>query len=66
MITEQPSLNIQAIATNNQEQSTTEMHEILDEADDEATNIFSQTTTINNDEADEDEYFEITDSPTQT
>lgn len=71
IITEQPSLNIHAIATNDQEQSTTlslattEINEILNETDDEATNIFSQTT-INNDEADEDEYFEITDSPTQT
>lgn len=68
IITEQPSLNIQAIPTNHQEQSialssTTELNEILDETDDEATNMFSQTT-INN-EADEDEYFEITDSPTQ-
>ncbi|CAO1419789.1 unnamed protein product [Diamesa tonsa] len=67
-ITEQPSLNIQAIPTNNQEQSvplssTTAINEILNETDDEATNMFSQTT--NNIEADEDEYFQITDSPTQ-
>ncbi|CAO1443355.1 unnamed protein product [Diamesa hyperborea] len=67
-ITEQPSSNIQAIPTNDQEQSvplssTTEINEILNETDDEATNMFSQTT--NNIEADEDEYFEITDSPTQ-
>lgn len=66
--TEQPNLNIQAIPTNQHEQSialssTTEINEILDETDDEATNMFSQTT--NNNEADEDEYFEITDSPTQ-
>lgn len=67
-ITEQPILNIQAIPTIHQEQtiplsSTTEINEILDETDDEATNMFSQTT--NNIEEDEDEYFENTDSPNQ-
>lgn len=67
--TEVSILNIQALPTNHEEQSTilyskTEINEILAETDDEATHIFSQTAN-NNTEADEDEYFEITDSPTQ-